>query len=173
MKLYLVRHGIATDKVGGAITSDAKRPLTDEGKAETRQVAGGLKRLGVSPDVIFTSPLVRAQQTAEILLDVLGAAHGLKLTDALAPAGTASDVFKAIKEFERAGSIFLVGHEPDMGRLAATILWAGPEVDIQFKKAGICCIDISSVPPAAPGTLEWFIPPKLAMLMAAPNGARA
>lgn len=166
MKLYLVRHGIATQRLGGAITNDAQRPLTDEGRAETRVVAAALKRLGVKPEIFLTSPLVRARQTAEIFADVFGSGESLAYSDALAPGGTASDLYKALKGFPRVNEVFLFGHEPDMGRLAATLLWAGPELDMPFKKAGVCRIDVSSLPPGSPGTLKWFITPKLAALMA-------
>jgi phosphohistidine phosphatase len=162
MKLYLVRHGIASDQIGGAIRYDAQRPLTDEGKTETTAVATGLKQLGIAPDVILTSPLVRAHQTAEILGNVLQSKNGLRVVDALAPAGNLNDIYKVLKDFERASEVFMVGHEPDVGRIVATLLWAGPELEISFKKAAVCRVDITSVPPNQPGTLEWFITPKIA-----------
>ena len=165
MKLYLVRHGIATQRLGGAVTHDGQRPLTDEGRAETRTVALALKRLGSKPDLLLSSPLVRAQQTAEIFADVFSAGELLRMSDTLAPGGTASDLYKLLKDFHRAGEIMLFGHEPDMGRLAATLLWAGPELDIPFKKAGVCRIDVTSLPPTSPGTLKWFVTPKIANLM--------
>jgi phosphohistidine phosphatase len=165
MKLYLVRHGIATQRLGGAITTDAQRPLTEEGRNETRVVASALRRLGVAPDLIVSSPLVRAFQTAEILAEVLTRSTQVELCEALAPGGNASDLYKALRSFKEANEIFLVGHEPDMGRLAGTLLWAGPELDIPFKKAGVCRVDVTSLPPTAPGTLKWFITPKVATLM--------
>ncbi len=166
MKLFLIRHGIASQRLGGAVMNDSQRPLTEEGVAETRLVASAIRKLGIKPDLILASPLVRAQQTAEIFADVIGIPHSLQTCEALSPGGTASDLYKALKGHKALESVFLVGHEPDMGRLAATLLWAGPELDIPFKKAGICRIDISSLPPTAPGTLKWFITPKLALLMA-------
>jgi phosphohistidine phosphatase len=165
MKLYLIRHGEASQRIGGAVMTDAQRPLTDEGRAETRQVASGLKKLSVRPDIILSSPLVRAYQTAEIFADVFGMPTSVHITDALAPGGNASDVYKSIRDFKQFNEALLVGHEPDMGRLAATLLWAGPELDMPFKKAGICRIDITSIPPTSPGTLKWFITPKLATLI--------
>lgn len=166
MRLYLVRHGIATEKIGGEVRNDMQRPLTDGGRAETKAVALGLKRLGIAPDVILTSPLVRARQTAEILGDVLAPKNGLRIADALAPAGRDSDLYKVLKEYERANEVFLVGHEPDIGRLVATLLWAGPELVIAFKKSAVCRVDITSVPPNEPGTLEWFVTPEIAGTLA-------
>ena len=72
MKLYLVRHGIAQERLGGAVLNDSQRPLTDEGRAETRQVAHALRKLGVKAEVVVTSPLTRAKQTGEIFNEVLG-----------------------------------------------------------------------------------------------------
>jgi hypothetical protein len=52
-----------------------------------------------------------------------------------------------------------------MGRLASTLLWAGPEVEIPFKKAGVCRIDVNDLPPSYPGVLKWFITPKIASML--------
>lgn len=165
MKLYLVRHGIAVERIGGAILNDSQRPLTDEGKVETKHVAQGLKKIGVNADLIVSSPLTRARQTAEIIKDVLGCQEELKITDSLAPAGSASDLWKFMKQFTKVEEVFFVGHEPDIGRLVATLLWAGPELDIPFKKAAVCRVDAYDLPPTTPGTLKWFITPKIATII--------
>jgi phosphohistidine phosphatase len=165
MKLYLMRHGIAIDRIGGAIHNDFQRPLTDEGRAETRAVATGLKRLGVGANLVVSSPLVRAKQTAEIVLDVLAAKQGLEITDSLSPGCNLSDLYKFLRKFQPFEEAFLVGHEPDMGRIAATLLWSGPELEIPFKKSGICRVDVSDLPPTSPGVLKWFITPKIATLL--------
>ncbi len=161
MKLYLLRHGIAVDRLSGEITSDWQRPLTNEGQEETKQVAAGLKKLGVKADLIVTSPLIRAKQTAQIVLDTLAKDNEIQITEALAPGGTASDLYKFLSPFNQKENIFLVGHEPDMGRLAGILLWTGPELYIPFKKAGICRIDIVDIPPTSPGVLKWFLTPKI------------
>ncbi len=156
-----MRHGIALDRIGGPIKTDFERPLTDEGKAEAREVALTLKRKGTHPEVIIASPLVRAKQTAEILREVFAVKGELEITEALAPGGSASDVYKLLRKFLEFSEIFLVGHEPDMSRLAGTMLWAGPDLNLSFKKAGVCRIDISEVPPTSPAQLKWFVSPKI------------
>jgi phosphohistidine phosphatase len=161
MKLYLLRHGIAVDRIGGEISSDWQRPLTKEGQKETNQVAVALAKIGVNANLIVSSPLVRARQTAEIVQEVLAKGTELQITDSLAPGGTASDLYKFLKPFNQLEGIVLVGHEPDMSRLAGTLLWAGPELNISFKKAGICRIDIVDMPPSSPGILKWFLTPKI------------
>lgn len=160
MKLYLLRHGIAVDHIGGEITSDWQRPLTKEGREETSQVALALAKIGVKANLIVSSPLVRARQTAEIVLAILAKGTELQITEALAPGGTASDLYKFLTPFAQLEEIFLVGHEPDMGRLASTLLWAG-ELNITFKKAGVCRIDLVNLPPSRPGILKWFVTPKI------------
>lgn len=166
MKLYLVRHGIASERIGGAILNDSQRPLTDEGRSELKVVGQALKKLNIEPDLFMASPLVRAKQTAEVLMDVLNRKDPLKITDALAPGGTAQEIYRFMKNLSGFEEAMLVGHEPDIGRLAATLLWAGPELDIPFKKAGVCRVDVADLPPSLPGTLKWFITPKIATLIA-------
>jgi phosphohistidine phosphatase len=161
MKLYLLRHGIAVDHIGGPISSDWQRPLTKEGQNETQQVASALLKIGVRADLIVSSPLVRARQTAEIVREVLAKSIELQIAEALSPGGTASDLYKFLQPFDQLTEIFLVGHEPDISRLAGTLLWAGPELNITFKKAAICRIDIVDIPPTSPGVLKWFVTPKI------------
>ncbi len=157
-----MRHGIAVDRLGGEIKSDWQRPLTTEGQAETNQVAKGLRKLGVTADLIVSSPLLRAKETAQIVLSVLNKGIELTVSESLAPGGTASDVYKFLAPHSSdKQNVFLVGHEPDISRLASTLLWAGPELYMPFKKAAICRIDIVDVPPTSPGVLKWFLTPKV------------
>jgi len=161
MKLYLLRHGIAVDQIGGAIQNDSQRPLTKEGIVELERVGLSLKRLGVKAELVVSSPLVRARQTAEIIHAALGSPRNTLISESLSPGGTASDLYKVLRQFVQLNEIFLVGHEPGMSRLAGTLLWCGPDFDITFKKAGICRIDINDVPPTSAGTLKWFLTPKI------------
>lgn len=165
MKIYLVRHGTAVERIGGGILNDAQRPLTEEGRVETKSVAMALKRLGTKADLVVASPLTRARQTAAILHEVLGNQDDIKISDALAPGGSPNEVYRFLRQFNRVEEIFLVGHEPDMGKLVATLIWAGPELELPFKKAGVCRVDVADLPPSIPGTLKWLITPKIAALM--------
>lgn len=162
MKLFLVRHGIAVDGLSGEIRTDAQRPLTDEGIEETELVAKGIKRMGTKLDLLVSSPLVRAKQTAKIFQDVFKMDSEIEICDALAPGVDANQVFRFLKG-KKAESIALFGHEPDMGELAATLL--GGDVYIPFKKAGVCRIDVFDIPPTSPGILKWFLPPKISRLL--------
>lgn len=159
MKVYLVRHGIAVEGLVRGITRDSERPLTDEGITELKMVARGLKHIGVAPDLIVASPLVRTKQTADILQTELGGE--LTTCDALAPGVTNASVFKFLKKYPNSHEMFLVGHEPDMGELVKEIIGAGFEFSLPFKKAGVCCVEVSDLPPTLPGTLKWLITPKI------------
>lgn len=156
MKLFLVRHGVAVDGIGGEIKSDAQRPLTPDGRDEVEQVAKGLRRSGIRLNHLVSSPLVRARQTAAVFADEFGMA--VEICDALAPGGDTQYLYAFLKG-KKGDSIALFGHEPDMSDLAQELL--GVEFKIPFKKAGVCRIDVEDMPPRSPGTLKWFLPPKL------------
>lgn len=131
MKLFLVRHGIAVDGLSAEIKSDAQRPLTPEGHEETELVARGLKKAGTKIELLVSSPLIRARQTAAIFADVYNPDAKIEICEALAPGGSPGDIYKFLKG-TKADSVALFGHEPDMGELAQTLL--GAEFGIPFKK---------------------------------------
>lgn len=164
-KLYLVRHATATEGIGGAIRSDADRPLIDEGKKEAQAVANALYRMGVKSDAFLTSPLVRARQTAEIFAEIFGQKGDVHLCEALAPHNSRSELWKDIRRLKRAQEVFLFGHQPDMGLLAGALLDGRDLLEIPFKKAAVARIDVYDLPPTSPGTLKWFITPKLVKAM--------
>ena len=156
-ELYLIRHGIAEVR-GDAWPDDAKRPLTDEGIDRLRKSARALERLGVSFDVVLTSPLVRTHQTAEIIASAYSPKPSIVNVDALAPGGSTAAVIAELEKHAKKTRIAIVGHEPDIGELAAKL--AGMRVDLGFKKGAIARIDVDTLPPKEPGQLRWFVPPK-------------
>lgn len=157
-ELYLIRHGVAAER-GLAWPDDAKRPLTEEGIGRMKKAAKGLKRLDVRLDVVVSSPLVRARQTAEVVAGVFDEMPPLVFTTALAPGGRYSDLLADLQTQVRRTRIALVGHEPDLGRLAARL--AGSRRAFEFKKGAVCRIDVDALPPARSGTLRWFLPPSI------------
>jgi phosphohistidine phosphatase len=157
-ELYLVRHGLAEER-GDAWPDDSKRPLTDEGISRMRKAARGLARLGMSVEVVLTSPLVRARQTAEILAGALDPRPSLVNVDSLAPDGAYAAVVADLEKHARKTRLALVGHEPMIGEFAARIL--GSRHPIEFKKGAVCRIDIEDLPPAGPGDLRWMLTPKI------------
>jgi phosphohistidine phosphatase len=157
-ELYLVRHGIAEER-GDAWPDDTKRPLTSEGIARLKREARGLASLGVRFDVILTSPLVRARQTAETIASEFDDRPPIVVVESLAPGGSFSAIVSDVEKQAKRRRVALVGHEPGIGELAARL--CGSKQPIEFKKGAIARIDLETLPPAAHGSLRWFLPPKV------------
>jgi phosphohistidine phosphatase len=162
LELYLVRHAVAALR-GPDYPDDAERPLTPEGVDRWRRSAAGLREIGVAVDVVLTSPLVRAQETAEILAATLKPKPRLTVAEALAPGRKPAEALALIAKYAAAprgaSRLALVGHEPDLGELAARLL--GAKGVIEFKKGAVCRLDVDRAMPAGPATLRWFLPPRV------------
>jgi len=157
-ELYLVRHGIAAER-GDEWPDDAKRPLTERGIARFKEVVEGLRALDVAIDEVFTSPLIRAKQTADLLAAGAAGRPPVKLLEALAPGHTAAQVMSQLARAAKRRRIALVGHEPDFGELAAHLL--GAQRAVPFKKGGVCRIDVESLTSRRAGSLIWFATPRM------------
>ena len=155
-ELYLVRHAIAAER-GEAWPDDTKRPLTTRGVHRFKDSLPGLKPLDVSIDEIFSSPLVRAKQTADLLAAAVGSS--VKTLDALAPGHAPSVVIGQLAKAAKRNRIALVGHEPGLGELAAHLI--GASHPLTFKKGGICRIDLGALAAKKTGSLVWFVTPKV------------
>jgi phosphohistidine phosphatase len=159
MKLFLVRHGIAIEGLAPGMQRDSERTLTDEGRAEMKLVARGLRQIGARPQVVLSSPYVRTRQTAEIFANEFDVE--IKFVDALAPGVNFSRLCRALSDAGKYEQIMLVGHEPDMGMIAGQFLFASDGFEMPFKKGAVCRIDVSDLPPTMPGVLKWYMPPKI------------
>ncbi len=158
IEIYLVRHGLAAAR-GPKYPDDRLRPLTPAGVKKFAESVPGLDELGVVIDFVLTSPLVRARDTATLLAAGLKPKPAIAEVEALAPGGRQQAVLEAIKTHaKRHRRLALVGHEPDLGELAAQLL--GARGSVQFKKGAICAIDVDGATPGGPGTLRWLLPPK-------------
>ena len=164
----MIRHAIAEPLGTADQFSDENRSLTEEGRDRMRDVVKGLKKLGVQLDLILTSPLVRAVQTAEIVAHSLGMnKKEIRQTTALSPGATVEQLFAEIKNGKGVESIAVVGHQPDLGHLISKIVQSDAGVlSIQLKKGGICCINISETVPTLRGDLIWFLTPKQLRMLA-------
>jgi phosphohistidine phosphatase len=157
-ELYLVRHAIAAER-GEEWPDDSKRPLTERGISRFKEGVEGLSALDAAVDEIFTSPLVRAKQTAELLAAGLEGKPTVKVLDALAPGHTSATVMSQLAKAAKRRRIALVGHEPDLGELAAYLI--GAKRALPFKKGGVCRIDVESLTSKRAGALAWFVTPKV------------
>ena len=156
--IYLIRHAIAAER-GEKWPDDTLRPLTHDGAARMRQVVRGLGQLEAVPELIMTSPLVRAASTAKLVAEGLTPAPDVITLPALAPGSTPSRVVSALAPHNRRESIALVGHEPDLGELAAWLI--GARAPLAFKKGGVCRIDFDHWPPSQAGRLIWLATPRM------------
>ena len=157
-ELYLVRHAIAAER-GDDWPDDSKRPLTANGTTRFREAVEGLVWLGVGMDEILTSPLVRARQTADLLSAGLAEHPPVKTVDELAPGHEVAEVIDALAKRVKRRRVGIVGHEPDLGDLAAALLNA-PRA-LPFRKGAVCRIDMDGLDSSRGGVLVWFLPPKI------------
>ena len=151
MQLYFLRHGEADWPDWKK--SDDERPLTDFGKKEMRDVAKFLARLNVRLNLIVTSPLPRASQTADIAADYLKAK--LRKDELLAPGFGMSELRTVLKR-HHAKTLMLVGHEPDFTTVVSGLTGAS----LKLSKAGVALVDVD--PESEEGKLLWLFPPKFA-----------
>lgn len=158
-RLYLVRHGIAVPH-GSPDYPDDERPLTSKGERRVRQVAYGLKRLGLKLDRIFTSPLPRAYRTAEILARVLGDPDLLETADALRLQQTAD----AIAEWLSArgeGSLMLVGHNPNLSDLVGRLVTGDARSRLcDLRRGGVAALVPRTDEPSRLA-IDWIARPRL------------
>ena len=158
IQLYFIRHGIAAER-GSAFPDDTKRPLVQKGVSRLRREAKGLGELGVAFDVVLTSPLTRARQTAELLAEALPGRPSVQTMESLSPGSSYTSFVQELAKHARRSRIACVGHEPDLGQLAARII--GARRPLEFKKGGVCRIDLDSLPLTGPGHLRWFVTPRM------------
>jgi len=157
MKLYIVRHAIATER-GAAELADEDRPLTEEGIEKMKLNAAGLRKLGAKPDLILSSPLVRARQTAAILADAFSK-RKVTVTPALSPSGTIEEVYAEIRQHSKCEALMLVGHQPSLGELAGAVAWGSSEHYLELRKGGACAVELDRLTPQPRGRLIFLLPP--------------
>jgi len=160
MQLFIVRHGIAVDREDPKCPADPDRFLTDEGIEKTRQVAQGVAEVGTTPDLMVTSPYLRALQTAEIFATQLGyAKQKIKKSDFLLPGAEPLQLFRELAKDKELSVVFLFGHAPHLDDVVATALGTKHHVT-SLKKAGVAHVELRRLVPPS-GELIWLATPKL------------
>jgi phosphohistidine phosphatase len=155
MRLILIRHAIAADR-SPDIPDDA-RPLTPEGKKRFRQAARGLARLFPTPDLLLSSPLVRARQTARIA----SKAWHVAVTDEDAlGGGSVADLHSALRRVPAQAVVAMVGHEPQLSEFLAHLLGSNQPDRLTFKKGGVAVVDLPAGPEGA-AALAAVLPPSV------------
>jgi len=159
MRVVLFRHGPAGTRDASHWPDDAARPLTTKGEQRTRAASEAIARLEGELTLVLTSPLTRAMQTARLLAGACADAE-IEVLDALAPGGSYRAIIDHLAGCATDGAVALVGHEPDLGKLAGTLIFGAPH-SVSLKKAGACAIEFEGPPGPGAGRLLWFLPPRL------------
>ena len=161
MKIYLIRHSNAVDPGTPGYEEDRQRPLTDKGRDKMKDIAYALKAMGIQPDRIVSSPFVRARETAEIVMKVLKYKQELAFSDSLVPEGNADQIIGEINEKFGVDELMLVGHEPCLSGLIGALIAGNPNLAIDLKKGGVCCLSADDLRVEREAVLEWLLTPKI------------
>jgi phosphohistidine phosphatase len=160
MEIYVVRHGIAIDREDPKCPPDPERYLTEEGIEKTKRVAAAVAALGASPDLLLSSPYVRAMQTAEIFASALDySKQKIRRTDLLLPGTEPSLLFRELAKDKHTSTLFVFGHAPQLDDIIAAALGSKHHIT-SLKKAGVALIGLKRVSPPN-GQLVWLATPKV------------
>lgn len=154
MKLYFLRHGHAEDAQGPEF-DDFSRRLTDKGVERTNAAGKALVKLGVKPTKLYSSPRIRARQTADIVASALQV--NVSLSDEVNFGFNIQHIPALIADFTDAEEIMFVGHEPDLSILVSALVGGG---EIMMKKGGLARVDLFARTPLR-GALVWLFPPRI------------
>jgi phosphohistidine phosphatase len=160
MQLYIVRHGIAIDREDPNCPPDPERFLTDDGMEKTMQVAKGVAEIGAVPDLMLSSPYLRAVQTAEIFASALEQnKQKIRKSDLLLPGADPMQLFRELAREKQASAVFIFGHAPHLDDLIATAIGSKHHVTA-LKKAGVALVELRRMVPPS-GELVWIATPKM------------
>ena len=141
MKVYLMQHALAYSS-----EEDQERPLSPAGIDQAKAAAKGIKRLGLTFDLIVTSPKRRAHQTAALIAEGVRFPHSdILTTEAVLPQCQPQELLDLLQKESSQSSVLVVGHMPQLGRLSSQLLQGG---EMHFENAGLACFRISSSHPA-------------------------
>jgi len=158
MQIYILRHAIAVPRGTPGYPND-DRPLTEEGIEKMVLGAKGIKEIAGSFDLIISSPLIRALDTAKITAEATRYENQIIVTEYLLPGSPQRSLFKFLADYKHLEKILLVGHEPHLRYFASKLLGSDEPV-IEFKKGGICRIDVEKIPSEKPGKIIFHIQPR-------------
>jgi phosphohistidine phosphatase len=157
--LLVIRHAIAVDREDFAKSGrpDSDRPLTDTGRRRMRKNSRGLQRIAPHPDVIATSPWLRAADTARILAETLGVEH-METVDVMIPDHHPRELAAWLNDRSETATVAVVGHEPHLGEVV-TWLVGGTGSSFEFKKGGACLLRIDGQVDAGSAVVQWHMTP--------------
>jgi len=160
MELIILRHGEAGQR--SSIASDSIRPLTSSGKAEIHEIAKALKIIGLKFDIVVTSPLKRAYDTAMIVSDVFNIGKKVQVWNELAPEGKKIEVYRKISHIREEYTVLIVGHQPLLGQIVNDIIHNEKlsSSNLLLKK-GVIRIRLLRKSNIPKGELRWLLTPRV------------
>jgi phosphohistidine phosphatase len=157
MTLTIIRHAIAVPAGTEGIPDD-ERPLTKKGRRRFVKAARGLAEICQRPDVLLTSPLPRASETAEIAAETWGGPP--PSSEPVLAHGSAEDIIAMLARYAGEQQVVIVGHEPTVSEVLARLLGSTAGERFAFRKGGAAQIEVPGTP-AEGGRLDWFMRPKV------------
>lgn len=152
MRIYLLRHG---DAVESQYYPDSQRPLSDRGRMQIKTVAGILQRLKVHIDLILSSPLQRARETAEIIQQGLKI-HDLLTTESLISGSNLRDLITTVNDHQ-GESVLLVGHEPQLSSFISLLTAGDEQFRLEMRKASLACLETKHPVKKGQAVLLWLM----------------
>lgn len=165
MILYFLRHGDAGPYTGGA--NDEDRQLTADGIASLTAAAGLWRNLNLRPEIVVTSPLPRARDTAALLVAGVDLRRAPVEDQRLRPGAEWGDLARAMAAHPEARRVMFVGHEPDLSRSVCLLTGAAA---VRLRAGGIACVEFPGVPEPGSGELAWLLDPDLYLSSAGKGG---
>jgi phosphohistidine phosphatase len=157
--LYVLRHGVAEDTSPEG--DDGSRRLTPGGRRKIYAEARGMWALGLRFDLILTSPLARAAETAAILSDVYGGDPAPRDFPPLAQGVPPVETVRALRPYARHEHVVIVGHEPGLSGVVSFVLTGSPDgFRLALKKGGLVAVEAHDLGRRAGATLLWMLAPR-------------
>lgn len=166
MEIYLLRHGEAVEPGAPGVKKDFDRSLTSEGKRAVERAARAMRLMCVAPDLLLTSPFIRAKQTADITARVLKVRDHVAVADELAPGASQRRLVNRLRAADPPPkSVLLVGHEPYLSELVSVLLTGKRCAVISLKKGGLCKLTTEKLRFGRCARLDWLLTPGQMRLM--------
>jgi len=159
MQLYILRHGVAEEQAAGH--GDSQRQLTDAGRKKLRKILARAREAAVAPELIVSSPYVRAMQTAEIAAEVLKYGDPIERSERLTPPYSVVELWQEISGWRNLGQAMVVGHNPQLSQLVDFLIGARGG-GVELKKGALASIEVEPASPQPRATLVWLLTAKTA-----------
>ena len=158
MDVFVLRHGRAGSWNPLRYPDDRLRPLTSEGQARLSRQTSAMKAIGVCPDVIVSSPLIRALQTAQIVHKGLENSRPLATSDALTPGADPYDTLEELAtDYATVASVMIVGHEPHLSGFTSVAVAGSRDPVIRIRKGALCKVSLQPSAYGHTGWIEWSL----------------